>query len=562
MATNLKPGAVYTLPLDRIHPSPLNKDRAAHRNVRYIAELAEQIASNIGQIHPGLARPLEGDPTMADLIVGKSRYLACQQAEMPMRVEIRTLTDDEAKELIAVENLTRENPEPWEVADALRELLDIYNDDYAIVADRIRRDARWVARHAVLKDLIPDWLKAWSKPVEYEVSNGYSRLKDGCLPVGDWSTGHMLLIARLGPESQAALLKDVEDDRDFYHYECGTIPDLRQTINERYLHRLKDAPFDTNDPSLIPVDGADTSCGACPHRSSCQASLFDDDESPEDDTCLDHACWGRKLEAIVEREVRRCIELDGEEPLRLTTEYFYGAKKKPKGVETASGYDAKSKKKGGRRAVFIDGPKVGTSAFVKKAKVGYTGNSASSSPAHDEKPAVKPLKERRERLNAKRYGERLSRLIRALDGDHAADAGLPFEKVQPDDVLRLAAFYGVEGRGYYYSTSDRKEALKELLGLFRGKLDTKKIAETIWPRLVPRIVEKMNYHGGSYTTLLEVNKEAETLAAILLGKSWWADTGAAIEEEMPEPKSWKNLNADGTPKKKAAKKKGSKADGK
>lgn len=71
----------------------------------------------------------------------------------------------------------------------------------------------------------------------------------------------------------------------------------REHIMRTYLLRLKDAPFDREDKTLIPEMGV---CSACSLRTGAQASLFGSTDTG-DDCCTKKSCWDEKARVTVER---------------------------------------------------------------------------------------------------------------------------------------------------------------------------------------------------------------------------------------------------------------------
>ncbi len=124
-------------------------------------------------------------------------------------------------------------------------------------------------------------------------------------------------------------------------------------------------------------------------------------------------------------------------------------------------------------------------------------------------------------------------------------------------VMCLSHLFGVnecyEHSTYAYAGDKQMlttwEDLEKLLAA-----DLKTIRETLWENIRPKLEQSLIYAGPVTQTPEHRRKAAEKLASIF-GVDFKI-MQEKIADEMPEPKSWKNLNKDGTPRKaKKAKKK-------
>ena len=121
------------LPVAQLQASPTNPRRRF--DARGLEELAASIRSH-GVLEPLLVRPLDGD--RYEVVAGERRLRGSRMAErefVPTR--IRQLSDAEAIEIQAVENLQREEIHPLEEALGLRFILhlvvgSVYKLDFRI----------------------------------------------------------------------------------------------------------------------------------------------------------------------------------------------------------------------------------------------------------------------------------------------------------------------------------------------------------------------------------------------------------------------------------------------
>ncbi len=145
-ATALSSGE-ETLPLEALVPSPQPR-----RRFENLEALAESIREK-GVLQPLLVRPL-GDGRYA-IVAGERRYRAAKMAglaEVPVRV--LDLSEKEARLLALVENLQREDLNPYEetlgVLDLLSEELGKTREEVVGLLRRMRKEKRGEAGHNVM----------------------------------------------------------------------------------------------------------------------------------------------------------------------------------------------------------------------------------------------------------------------------------------------------------------------------------------------------------------------------------------------------------------------------
>ena len=119
-------------------------------------------------------------------------------------------------------------------------------------------------------------------------------------------------------------------------------------------------------------------------------------------------------------------------------------------------------------------------------------------------------------------------------------------------VMALVAFYG--NASLFDHNRDDQAEIQKLV----KKKDSAKALEYLWESVKPTLDNILTYNGPVTQTPDYYIKEAKWIAALIQ-----VDLDAMFKEVsqtkgFTEPKSWKNLNADGTPK--AKKKKTTKKD--
>ena len=111
------------------------------------AELGE-LASSIrekGVLQPILLRSVHGRPYMYEIVAGERRYRASKMAglnEIPALV--KTMDDNNAREIALIENVQRENLNPIEEANAYKNLMECCDYELSDVARLIGKSASYI----------------------------------------------------------------------------------------------------------------------------------------------------------------------------------------------------------------------------------------------------------------------------------------------------------------------------------------------------------------------------------------------------------------------------------
>lgn len=170
--------AMRDLPLDQLQPHPANRKRFDQRQLE---ELAQSL-TEVGQLTPAIVRPTTAGAY--ELLAGERRWRAARLAGFPtLLCLVRSLTDAQALEVLAVENNQREDVHPLEEADLYKALLTVDGYDVAKIAGRLHRSVAYVY----------DRLKLLQLGVV-----GRHLFLEGVITVG-----HAILLARLSKADQA-----------------------------------------------------------------------------------------------------------------------------------------------------------------------------------------------------------------------------------------------------------------------------------------------------------------------------------------------------------------------
>lgn len=166
----------------KLHVHPLNPRR--RMDPEALAELRASVKER-GVLTPLLVRPHEKNGL--EVLCGSRRLRAAlEEGLATVPVLLRRLNDEQALEVMLIDNLQRADVHPLEEADGFRRLLKQEGATVATVATRIGRSERYVYDRLKLLELVPRARKLWEE--------------------GRFETGHAVLLARLSPADQERCL--------------------------------------------------------------------------------------------------------------------------------------------------------------------------------------------------------------------------------------------------------------------------------------------------------------------------------------------------------------------
>jgi len=522
-------------------PTPDNPrviDAAARRTEEFRALVASVKGQGV-QI-PVLARPHPTEPGKFDLRYGARRHAAATEAGLEtIPTLIEELTDEEAFERTFTENYARDDLSVMEEGRAVQVLMERLGGDAKAVADKLGRTVQWVRLRANLKRLAPRWKKL---------------LGNGSRPAfcRDWSGGQFALIARLPAGTQTSVMDALT------HYAPLTAKDLTQFLNENVQRVLRSARWDVEDATLVKKAGA---CSACTKRSSCQGRLFHetDEGVAKLDRCLDPVCWRRKYDAWLKR---RHAELKREHPdlrcaVRSHDTYRELQDLRQRFGTVLSPYDewkrCKKTAKGAAAVMIVTGANAGE---LQWALVGRRATAKRTGAGAGEKTPT-PLKERRRALESKRWSAAIKRLADQVEKVPLEDLPLPPWATQSDKLLALAACFGTHRQfptfGASYNEGGRmpgapwSAAKKCDPHKLLAALEPNAARQALWAEQIrPLLVRRLHSNAGVTQTPPALIREAKATAR-LCGIDLTLLYAEACET-YKEPKTWRRLKADGTPK--------------
>ena len=174
--------------IDLVRPNP-NQPRK-HFDEDALRELADSIKKH-GLIMPIVVNNMENGKYM--IIAGERRYRAAKMAgKRQIPIVIRSYTDREIKEISLIENLQREDLNPIEAANAMKQLMDEYRLTQEELAERIGKSRPAVTNTLRLLSLAPDVISMVSS--------------------GKLSAGHARALVTLPEDAQYKLATDAVKD--------------------------------------------------------------------------------------------------------------------------------------------------------------------------------------------------------------------------------------------------------------------------------------------------------------------------------------------------------------
>jgi ParB/RepB/Spo0J family partition protein len=272
-----QPLNIRMLALTAIEPSDTAVQ--ARRRARYDAAALKELADNIKAvqvIEPIIVRPTgPNSPDRFEIVAGERRWRASGMAGLQtIPAIVRVLNDGQVLEIQLVENLHREDLHALEEAEGYEALMQQHHFGIDELAQKIGRSRAYL--YARLKLLALD---KKSREAFY---------------AGKLTAATALLLARIPvPALQIEALKAITTS---YTGQPLAYREAQRHIQDRYMTRLKDAPFDTKLTDLAPGAGP---CSGCPKLTGNQPELFGDIKGA--DVCTDPVCYGAKRSAWGER---------------------------------------------------------------------------------------------------------------------------------------------------------------------------------------------------------------------------------------------------------------------
>mgnify|MGYP000626850979 CR=1 FL=1 len=526
---------IQQIALADLIPTPDN-----NRSIENKAAMAALVSSieSIGMIHtPVIARTHPTKEGKLDLRTGSRRLAAAKRLGLKtVPTIVREMTDDEAAELTFSENFHRDDLHPLEEAAGIR-MLSERGWDAESIASKLGKTARWVTRRAKLADLI--------EPFRKMVCDPDHRLHR--VPVGVIER-----MASLPPDSQASLAKQVAgyDEWDWR----GTFDCVRNfdvCVLADLMHDLRGVPWKLDDVALHPKAGA---CAACPKRSICEPLLFDDLDNDGGkkkrkgvpDRCLDTTCFEEKQRRFLSAKIAE-KRAEHKDLVLLTGDHMMMDDKEKFAAPVVQWWEASRCKKtatGAKPAVVVSGSGVGTFTWVK-LHIAMAPSRSTRPRGADGNVKPKTMKQRIADLVKRRQAWAIDHVRELLEA--MASGKKPVQLAGDVDdwtVVELIAAFGTS-RDHYRLIFERTGKIDE----WRSFEDVEKKPHDEVSGLLARSL--CDVFAGRLKHWPQCDIKPMTADAkrigIVLGVDWKNIIAAAMNA-IPNPKSWANLKADGTPK--------------
>ena len=287
-----------------------------------------------------------------EVVCGHRRRLAAKAAglsEVPC--EVRELSDLEAGEIAAIDNLQREDLHPLDeaalyesLAKQAREVL-IDNPEAAIeqVAARVGKPLAYVRARMKLLALSPKARLTWLEGKGDKIS-----------------LGHALVLCRYPAAVQDQLVSWISKE-----WQPPSVSELQRHIASRIYVELAKAPFRMDDAQLLPQAGA---CLTCPKRTGADHLLFP--EVGKKDLCLDPKCYQAKVDVDSKKRISE-LKASGEPFYLVSGSYDYG-EKFPEGTLRHGAWQraGKGEAKDAVRCLIVHGEGKGSIVMGFKARDG------------------------------------------------------------------------------------------------------------------------------------------------------------------------------------------------
>lgn len=275
---------VYAIQLDDIHPSPMNPRK--HFDDADIQELASSIYAN-GLISPIVVRPHPLIDHKYEIVAGERRYRATQliREQVPgattINSIIKEITDEQALEIMIIENLQRKDISPMEEAAGFLQLIKVKHMDAKEIGAKVAKSPSYIAKRMKLNDLIDPWQKF---------------LHEGHMTITD-----ALILSSMSPQSQEELFTNEIGEN--HGLSSGEIYEFNNWTLKKYQSSLVNPPFDPSDVSLVPDMGA---CGSCKFNSSFDGLLFP--ELAANPVCRNSACFQKKCTIAFDSRFKAAVD--------------------------------------------------------------------------------------------------------------------------------------------------------------------------------------------------------------------------------------------------------------
>ena len=499
------------------------------------------------------------------LIYGGRRLMASRIAKketIPALV-YPDISKEQAFEIMYWENRERVDLTPVEELNALATYITMYGTQVAADKLNLPPYRTKILAHAAIA-LTPEWRKALGDP-DHPYADVWKL----------FSLGHIAAIARLTEQQQNQVLADAEDLFQDWRYDKPDPADkFESELLSSFRCKLSAKSWKDDDADLFPDAGA---CADCRKRSDCkdQIELFESDQK-EDPLCLDTGCFDKKTELALRRDIGQATEADAD-TIVVSTDYSSHNQLEKLSIphtDTSRWEKCKKDDPKAKPCVKVTKGNVGKLCYVRPSGRSTAGTAPSTAgkTITPEGKVVTPLKDRRAAHDSKRLYELLPKIEKVVAEMPMKDTKV-WKEHKHAGIHALVVIYGTKNNRAMstsyssapdsdppYPMDDESRTLVAMeldkrdlgpgafLSSVLSGMNPVQISEIMWVEVRRVLVTRLRV-GNAYGKT-QVPKEFKNEAAdqcALLGLDFdglWKD----ICDRMPEPKSWANLNTDGTKK--------------
>jgi len=464
-----------------------------------------------------------------DLCVGSRRLFASKLAQkklIPAIIYPEDTPMGEIAKITHLENHFRENLTIFEEADSVKVVLEAFDGDHEAAGLALNMTPKGIAvRTNIVDNISKSWLKDF-KDEEVEPT----------LP-------HLEILSKLSFEVQDRINESITgwQFHDFKEF---------KRICEAEEHVIENAPFD-HKFKYEDEHGKMTPCVDCLTHSGSKANLFADDVKTHKALCLNKECWTRKMIVLIKGFIDAHKEHYPEIKIGVNGQATHAETRQLQhtfgGILEPHQYTKKKKSdKNTIPVMILNGKSLGKLIWIAGPK-SSTSKKSGDATETDKGSLPKPLKERRALLANKRHTFVNDKLHEFLNENW--DIGLIQTKGQIFTIMYLIACVSTSRWGNGTKFNKITKAIGEDGLPLTPEIGTK-IKVDVFNLIKEPFLEWMKYNGPITQFPkdgISRMKDISTLFNIDLA-GWVGDA----KEEYQEPKSWKELNADGT--KKAKKK--------
>lgn len=504
-ATAVAEEAVQEFAVTQVLVSELNTRQPTAKDVQ---ELVETIRA-AGQITPCLARPHPKKKGCYELAAGARRRTACEVLGIPVKVIVREMDDATFEDVILIENLQREDPDPMAEATLIKRRLD-EKVPPAEIAARYGKSVMWVARRMKLLTLLPAAVK--------EARSG---------EMMHFTTQMLECFGALPEDTQKELLRDTWRLR-----QARTMKGFQEAL-DRMSCSLKGAGKWLKDPASF-VEGCGPGCAT-----DSQAGLFADEGKGACGNCLRPSCFKKREALAVDAAIEKALAGEAiSKVIVFRTEYGQNLSYKGKELKVLEYYNfedhykiVETAKDDALIGLNVTKPCSAVKVFLAakgKGKKVSAGGAAGGSNG--------PTESREDKLTGKRLAEMNGRLKEAIE-KAAVPTHVP--------LLRIVAAYGTSTSNTSchscqdHATAKRSlESTDKVPGLGYAARDKSATPEqVIWDSVKSVLRQRLDFHRNIDLCIPWKRGDMELLAS-LVSFDWAAAWTEVCTSVVPVPKSW------------------------